>query len=109
MVPHGIGDYVKYADHVAAVAEAERGRSEWAQTNWDQGYAAGQRDTVQGHPIESCTSSYEQGQRDAIAKAIAAVDARLEELRWVAIPKGESRVDAVKREVIAALKAVGGE
>jgi hypothetical protein len=57
MVPHGIGDYVKYADHLAAVAEAEqreRDEAVIAQSTFDLIYA--------------------EGQRAAISEAIAAVE-----------------------------------
>jgi hypothetical protein len=54
-------EFVSYADHVAAVAEAEqRGRNE--------------TEAHIGNPV-SYQMGYEQGQRDERAKAVAAVEA----------------------------------
>jgi hypothetical protein len=95
------GEWVTYADHVAAVAEAEiRGLMKGEVTGpiTRAFYEQGQRDGIrlsQGGDI--CQQHRAQGQRDAIAKAVAAVEGLYE----------AGAVRQHRAMIIAAIKAVG--
>jgi hypothetical protein len=81
------GGYVTYADHVAAVAEAEQRKDrEWLATIHD-------------------SHLYSLGQRDAIAKAIAAVKGLATEREL----RSPSAIYVDLRDVTDRITAVGGE
>jgi len=84
MVDDKKGQYVTYADHVAAVAEANA-------------YALNR--LLEAGEV-GLNEAYEQGQRDAIAKAVQRVEAL-----W----RGPDGVWLTKSEVIAAIDGLRGE
>jgi len=60
---HPDDEYVKYADHVAAVKAAEE---RWIHDSLEQGYANGKSHGL----LEGYARGYEQGQRDAVSAPI---------------------------------------
>jgi hypothetical protein len=104
------GEYVTYADHVAAVAEA-RNDEHGCDQAVEAAYEQGQRDllTQKPRPYEGLWLTGQQidalvqlSKRDAIAKAVAAVEGLT--AGPVVAPQLLPRA-----AVIAAIKAVGGE
>jgi hypothetical protein len=82
---YGEGGWVTYADHVAAVATVQADMRDENKRNYDMGY--------------------EQGQRDAIAKAVAAVEGLATEREL----RSPSAIYVDLRDVTDRIKAVGGE
>jgi len=119
MDPAPDGDYVTYADHVAAVAEAEqraydngvKDAKPWAddvQRQWDKGYEQGQRDAVSAPITDDNTYAsvyghgWTNGQADGYANALADAVAAVEAL----FPMPDVPQPIRGEQVIAAIKGV---